>query len=200
MVYYISLGCDCSVSYNLRKLCLQKCGTMPFDWMKLMNINNLVDILDNDFRDVYDYSKYIKKKQNPVFDNQQNLMANMSGDVGVKSLVKLVHMEYGFILPHESVLDTIDVLEFEKKYSRRVERFRCVVKDNTICKVFVRLLDKNNCKDTIDNRIKKQNLELALSRYGCCNFEIKYINDTNLPEHSMFDWKREYLPWQSLMY
>ena len=66
MTLYISLGSDCSVSYQLRKTNLQTSpnyntthGTMPFDWMKITNLDKLCAILDNDFADFADFSIFL---------------------------------------------------------------------------------------------------------------------------------------------
>lgn len=134
MPQYISLGCDCSVSYQLRKLGLQTDGTMPFDWMKLTNIDKLIAILDKDFIGVAKFTNYDVKLQNAMFDYFDTKLQN-----NTKSLNKLIHLEYGFVLPHEYMQKDIDILEFEEKYSRRIERFRSVVRNANIRKVFVRL-------------------------------------------------------------
>ena len=47
---YISLGSDCSVSYQLRKCGLQT-ASMPFDWLKIDNLDSIISILQNNFKD-----------------------------------------------------------------------------------------------------------------------------------------------------
>jgi len=221
MSLHISLGCDCSVSYQLRKLGLQTHGTMPFDWMKLTSIDKLLSILDNDFNGFADFSKYDIKEQQPVFDYFDNANANVNDNANdnanandskllvkslvkllVKSLVKLTHKEYGFILPHEYNANMINIVDFEDKYSRRIEKFRLVCRDDKIQKIFVRIGNKKEeCK--IDK------LEEKLSRYGCNNFIVKFINmdtyNANIPEikyipdNTVFDWHRDYIPWLELL-
>ena len=46
---YISLGSNCSVSYQLQKYNL-KLKSFPFDWSKL-SITQLISVLENDFSD-----------------------------------------------------------------------------------------------------------------------------------------------------
>jgi hypothetical protein len=90
MSLYISLGSDCSVSYQLRKANLQTDGrepivspttlpfnyniingTMPFDWMKITNLDKLFAILDNDFANFADFSKYEVKAVNEVKEDNE---------------------------------------------------------------------------------------------------------------------------------
>jgi len=227
MTHYISLGSDCSVSYQLRKTNLQiECsksidsptnlpfnyniihGTMPFDWMKITNLDKLCAILDNDFRDFADFSKYEVNEQSTVFD----FIDNHESEKQIKSLAKLTHREYGFTLPHESRgrdlllshlemngsneynFDRINILEFEKKYSRRIERFRQIVRNPDIQKIFIRL---GNTKE--QKKINLGYLENALSRYGCKNYKIKIINMDDykhlISKNEKFDWHRDYIDW-----
>lgn len=211
MTLYISLGSDCSVSYQLRKTNLQTEGTMPFDWMKITNLDKLCAILDNDFADFADFSKYEVKEvneQTTVFE----FIDNSDSEKQIKSLVKLIHREYGFTLPHESRgrdlllshskmngsreynFDRINILEFEEKYSRRIERFRQVVRNPEIEKIFVRL---GNTKE--HKKINLGYLENTLSRYGCKNYKVKFINIDEyadlIPQGVEFNWHRDYIDW-----
>lgn len=187
---YISLGSDCSVSYQLRKLGLQTMGTLPFDWMKITNINTLIDILDNNFNDIVKYDCYLVKQQNPIFDYFDD--ANQT----LKSLRKMKHNIYSIELPHEHEGVEIDIMEFEKKYSRRIERFNMIVKDVSIKKIFIRL---GNQKEK--NKISI--LEDVLSRYGCNNFQLQFINideyNSLLTKEDSFNWHRDYIPWMQIL-
>ena len=58
MDYYISLGSNCSVSYQLQKRKL-KIKSFPFDWSKI-SITQLLSVLENNFDD-YVESLSIKK-------------------------------------------------------------------------------------------------------------------------------------------
>lgn len=240
MSLYISLGSDCSVSYQLRKLHLQTHnyfpisspttiplyyniinGTMPFDWMKITNLDKLCAILDNDFANFADFSKYEVKEVNEVKeDNEQSavfdFIDNRNSEEKIKSLVKLTHREYGFTLPHESRLrdlllshseingfqesnyDRINILEFEEKYSRRIERFRQVARTPEIEKIFVRL---GNTKE--QKKINLGYLENTLSRYGCKNYKVKFINMDEyvdlIPQGEAFDWHRDYIDWKDIL-
>ena len=237
MTLYISLGFDCSVSYQLRKANLQIegrehisspktipfnyniiHGTMPFDWMKITNLDKLCAILDNDFANFANFSKYEVKEvkevngQSAVYD----FIDNRDSEKQIKSLAKLTHREYGFILPHESRgrdlllshsflngfqesnFDRINILEFEKKYSRRIERFRQVVRNPEIEKIFIRL---GNTKE--QKKINLGYLENTLSKYGCKNYKVKFINMDEyvdlIPQGEAFDWHRDYIDWKDIL-
>jgi hypothetical protein len=223
MTHYISLGSDCSVSYQLRKTNLQIDGkepidspttfpfnyniihgTMPFDWMKITNLDKLCAILDNDFANFADFSKYeVKEIKEVKEDNEQStvfdFIDNRESEKQIKSLAKLTHREYGFTLPHEYKYDKINILEFEQKYSRRIERFRQVVRNPDIQKIFVRLGNSKEQKK-IEKQINNNSyLENTLSRYGCKNYKVKFINMDDyaqlIPKEEKFDWHRDYIDW-----
>jgi ribosomal protein L23 len=186
---YISLGSDCSVSYQLRKLGLQCIGTFPFDWMKITKLDNLIGILDNDFVEFNRFDSYIIKSQSDRFDYFDGDNCNM------KSSNKLIHKKYSFVLPHEYNENDIDILEFEKKYSRRIEKFRTIVRNKEIRKVFVRL---GNTKE----QKKEIILEATLNKYGCQNFRLQIINMDDYKKFSSqeeFNWHRDYIPWQDIL-
>lgn len=187
MTCYISLGCDCSVSYQLRYLELQKYGSMPFDWMLIQKLESVCDILESEFMGFTDIENYIPKSQSDKFDNCDSHE--------YKSQKKLVHKCYGFTLPHEFIGDQIDVLEFEEKYSRRIVRFQSISKNESIRKVFVRL---GNSKE----KGKINRIEEVLSHCGYSNYEVKWINMDNFTElipPGIFDWKRFYIPWEKIL-
>ena len=109
----------------------------------------------------------------------------------------MTHKEYGFTLPHEYRENMINIVEFENKYSRRIERFISVGRNENIHKIFVRLCDKKE---------EKQKLEDALYKLGFVNFQIKYINMDSYSNlislccgKSGFNWRRDYIPWLELL-
>jgi hypothetical protein len=186
MTCYISLGSDCSVSYQLRALGLQNYGSMPFDWMLIQKLESVCDILASEFMEFTHIDNYITKVQNDKFDNCDSQE--------YKSLKKLVHKRYGFTLPHEFIKEQIDMLEFENKYSRRIARFQSICKNESIQKVFIRL---GNSKEK--GKITK--LDDILGQCGYSNYEVKWINvdDFQIGEGEVYTWQRNYLPWNTLL-
>jgi hypothetical protein len=61
---FISLGGNCAVTYQLRKLHLYN-NSYPFDWCKL-KIKNLIKVLKNDFKD---FENIQFKKKNRLIIN-----------------------------------------------------------------------------------------------------------------------------------
>lgn len=165
---------------------------MPFDWMKITSMDKLCSILDSDFMDFTQFDKYRVKEQNLVFDYEQHLSSSTHAPDSaiVKSCCKLVHSVYKFELPHEYKHDVIDIVSFEAKYARRIARFRQIVRDPQIEKVFVRL----------DNeKADSELLARSLAKYGCENFKIKLIDMNAYHFTGAFDWHRDYIDWSSLV-
>jgi hypothetical protein len=188
---YISLGCDCSVSYQLNELGLRT-SAMPFDWMSITNLDRLQRILENDFENFTNFEYYTFTEQSDKFNYEKNdtLTSNMV------SLVKMVHNVYKFTLPHEHYNKLFNIDIFQSKYSRRIERFRNIVRDETQHKIFIRLSNTKEIKNI-------QKLEKSLLNYGCNNFQIKFINMDNytdlIDQTIVFNWIRNYIPWKTLL-
>jgi hypothetical protein len=195
---YISLGCDCSVTYQLRKYGLQTMGTMPFDWMKLDKLQDLIAILDNNFMGFEKFDNYTVKSQSDNFINMDGV--NM-GSEKVLSRRKLIHNKYKFILPHEYMNDILDIEQFETKYARRIIRFRTLVTDSSIKKIFVRLCGDKETREKSNYVKNKIYLEECLARYGCVNFKVIVINyndyDSLIPDK--YTWQRDYIPWSEVL-
>jgi hypothetical protein len=192
---YISLGCDCSVSYQLRKYGLQTMGSLPFDWMKLDRLQDLITILDDNFAEFAKFDNYNVKTQT---DNFENFDMNIEKEKEkVLSRSKLIHAKYKFTLPHEYINDKLDTELFETKYARRIVRFQTLVTDLSIKKIFIRLCGNKESKEVKN----KMYLEECLCRYGCKNFEIIVINyndyDSLIP--MQFTWQRDYIPWVKVL-
>lgn len=183
---YVALGCDCSVSYNLRALGLQIHGTMPFDWMRIDNLDALITILASGFKDIAVFSQYKRKPQSDNFDN--NSIAR------IKSRIRLVHKVYKFILPHEYQDHDIDITGFEARYARRISRFLALGKDQTIRKVFVRLGTTSETTCTA-----YESLYSVLRSIGFSNYEVKMVNMDEWLPGAVYEWKRHYIPWEKIL-
>ena len=190
---YISLGCDCSVSYQLRKYGLQTMGSLPFDWMKLDKLQDLLTILDDNFAEFAKFDSYIVKTQSDSFEN----FDMYSEKEKILSRRKLIHSKYKFTLPHEYINDTLNIEQFEDKYARRIDRFQTLVTDKSIKKIFVRLCGNKESKEVKNKML----LEECLFRYGCKNLEIVVINyneyDSLIPDE--YRWQRDYIPWKKIL-
>lgn len=190
-ICYISLGCDCSVSYQLRQLGLQTNGTLPFDWMRIDKLENIISIIKMGFNDFARFDSYIIKQQSLEFD-----YFDTNASSNVKSQFKMTHKTYKFILPHEYQDNYIDKMEFEAKYDRRIKRFLDIGRNPKIHKVFVRL-------GTLKEQKLINQLEEALNKLDIMNYQIKYLvleewNDF-ISKDKPFRWQRDYIPWIELL-
>lgn len=207
-VCYISLGCDCSVSYQLRRLGLQTRGTMPFDWMRIDKLQQVIFILENEFNDFARFESYSIKKQNLEFDyfdidkekqiNKNRINENRINEkrINEKSNYKMVHKKYKFILPHEYKGSDIDSFNFEAKYSRRIERFLEIGRNPALRKVFIRLGKAKDARNLT-------RLHNALDKLGIVNYIVKYISleewDYLILNTETFQWQRDYIPWEQIL-
>lgn len=198
---YISLGSDCSVSYQLRQLGLQTRGTMPFDWMRIDNLQYIISILEAAFNDFAKFESYSIKEQSLAFDYVDvdvdvDSKENVKENVNEKSQYRMVHTKYKFILPHEYQGTMIDSREFQDKYSRRIARFLEIGRDGKIHKIYIRL-------GTIKELELIGNLHAVLDKLDIVNYKIKYIIlkewDGVIPKDEPFRWHRDYIPWDYLL-
>lgn len=208
---YIPLGIDCSIAYNLRKYKLSSTA-FPFDWLKIPNIDNIVQILENDFADFLNPKLiHTKSQSQTAFDYFDNTVEK----VATKSYKKLVHTKYKYTMPHEFVGDVIDWQKWYEKYSRRITRFRNIAKDPTIKKIFIRLDTKvkdlemeTKLQVILSNLVKTgfpeverdkltsshhTKLEKALVDY--CKGDLALISIVDLRSVGNFTWKREHINW-----
>lgn len=196
---FISLGGDCSVSYNLRQLGLQRLGTMPFDWARIDGLETVISILAEEFRGIADFSQYITKPQSDNFNSMPcaEFKYQQNSDNKVKSRVRLVHKVYKLVLPHEYNNDVLLQDEFEKRYARRIARFMDIGKREDIKKVFVRL-------GTRDEVVRlSSSLYKVLDGLEICNYEVKFVIledwEYKLNEGESFTWQRLYIPWKNIL-
>lgn len=194
-ICYISLGSDCSVSYQLRQLGLQTYGTMPFDWMRIDKLQYVISILEAEFNDFAKFESYSIKAQSLAFD-YVDVDSKANVNENEKSLYRMVHTKYKFILPHEYQGSLIDSKEFQKKYSRRIAKFLEIGRDRKIQKIYIRL-------GTIKELELIGTLQAALDKLDIVNYKIKYITleewDGLIPKDEPFRWQRDYIPWNHVL-
>jgi len=173
---YISLGSDCAVAYNLKKLKLSS-YTFPFDWAKINNIDSIQNILENDFSNFFDNIKLKKINSYKFINFDHNEISKIS-----------IILENGIILPHECT-DVYNEDIFKEKYTRRINRFREIVINNKIKKIFVRADDK---------QIDLNKLKNILDNYNCLNYKLITIDYSHYKCVDNFTWQREYIAWDKL--
>jgi hypothetical protein len=183
-IVYISLGSDCAVRYQLGEHNLVS-QTFPFDWAKTNNIDMICDTLEKDFSNFFE--GYKTKPQSDNFVNFDNL------EECIKSKIQL-KLSNNIVMPHEAIGDVFDEYSYIEKYMRRVDRFRNIVRDKEIKKIFIRSDDKQ----LNENQISK--LYHALDLYGCVNYNIKFICYLDYKFTEQFTWQRNYICWSKIFF
>lgn len=178
-IVYISIGSDCAVAYHLRKLNLVD-AAYPFDWIKCDSIKSICETLDNDFSNFFE--NYTIKHQSDNFDNF---------DEGGKSLVKII-LKNKMILPHEAHEMEFNFDSYKEKYKRRIGRFKNIIRDESIKKIFVRADNSPNDSD-------KVKLKESLEKFGAIHFDILFINYDNYICNGEFNWQRNYINWNKIL-
>lgn len=109
---YISLGSNCSLTYQLNKFKLRT-QAYPFDWTKI-SLQQLIDVLENNFEN---YSESIKFKKislsHPIIDSDNNLELNSSSIV--------VSNKYKISFAHE-ITSQYELEEFKNRINARIKR------------------------------------------------------------------------------
>lgn len=189
MKKFISLGCDCSIAYQLTQLGLRN-ESYPLDWCSTPNLDTIIKLFQTNFKDFANFSRYQIKTQS-VENFNSNTNETLYLDTIIKSYYKLYHPIYKLTLPHEYNTDKIDIEKFEHKYTKRIDRLLSILdnEDNEI--VFIRL---GNSKE----QEKIKDLEKILLARCKCKFNILYINYDDY-KTDKFTWYRDYIPWKSIL-
>jgi hypothetical protein len=185
MTEYISLGSDCSIAFNLDKHNL-RINAYPFDWIKINNINDLINILSNDFKFFTDmnYIEILNESDKfPYLDDKWTSVLSKN--------VILKNTKYNITFPHEIKIDDqtsvdIKIKNFIDKYDRRINKFISILKNDSIKKVFIRITNKKE---------ELENLNDILSKI-CLNYELKIIIINK--KNKFLSWKKEELNWENI--
>jgi hypothetical protein len=147
----------------------------------------ICESLDDNFFNFFNNIKQIKQiTQNDNF---------MNFDENILSKIKL-KLSNNIILPHEGILDTFNFDNYKEKYLRRINRFKNIVQDNSIKKIFVRA-DTKKIKEEEINKLHD-----SLKKYGVVNYDTIFINYSEYhfnPITNEFSWKREYINWKNII-
>jgi hypothetical protein len=182
---YISLGSNCSVTYQLKKYNLRYCA-YPFDNCNI-NLNKLINVLQNNFNNYTDLK--LKKISN-----------KHSTDLSEKSLI--LTNKYNIKFAHEITMIQ-ELNNFKSSLERRIERFRTIT--DHIVFIYIEL---SNINSTFENKInillnelnKYFNtfiLKLIINSNIDFNFphNVKIYNYTHFSE----DWKMDHLDWKFIL-
>lgn len=168
-MYHISLGPDCSIAYHMQQNKIKK-ETLPFDWTSTPNLNKLLELIKNKFNLFFDYqvgtaSKFITLDDD--WDDQCQI-----------NKIYIKNYRYNISFPHDN-LDNFNFI-----YTKRIERFMNIIKDNNNKKIFYRI-----GKDVDKIKICK-----ILDEMMIVNYEVIIIkNNTNDD-----NWKRNNIDWKKI--
>lgn len=190
---FISLGGNCSIAYQLKRLGLRH-KSYPFDWCK-MSINKLNKVLENDFENFSDI-KIFKFSKNHLLENDDLL--NDNGSYIVKN-------KYNISFAHELKTDTEKELKkFKETLERRITRFKNLNADNL---TFIILNLENKQNDNLNAEILTKNLKIYFNNFKLVyigpnidiknkeNKEIKYIK---LNINEWVNWQYSNLDWNNI--
>jgi hypothetical protein len=195
---FISLGSNCSVTYQLDRLGLRT-QAYPFDWSKVSLIQ-LIDVLSNNFIDYTESIKFIKESySHPIVDlvDSKDSYFSNSGTI-------IVSNKYGIKFAHE-LASRYGVEEFRIKIKTRIDRFRNL----STCKnkiKFIRI-ELSPIKSTWKSQITQliNLLDMIVKTYEL----VLIINSQNIfefpPNIKIYkfnqfnpDWKMDLLNWNDI--
>lgn len=199
LMEYISLGSNCSVTYQLNKLGLRTNG-YPFDWAKVSLIQ-LINVLSNNFDDFSESIEFKKKSLSHKIIEYNNGESNDSCSI-------LVSNKYGIIFAHE-LASKYEIDEFKSKINMRIERF-CDLSTNPIQipipNRFIRI-ELNPIKsnwvsqiyqlvDLLDKIVLSYELILVINS----STQYKFPPNVKIFQFNNFssDWKMDELDWENI--
>ena len=147
---------------------------MPFDWIRCNELKYITYTIGNKFQDFFE-KLTIEKRQ----DNKFPLIHEDWADIQGTSECTIKNIRYNFVFPHD------DIDGFIPKYTRRIERFYDILKNDNIKKIFIRLSKKDETKEILELR---KCLDIYTKNYDV----VTHIYDKN----NMFaTWKKDEIDW-----
>jgi hypothetical protein len=192
----VSLGGNCAISYQLKKLGLRN-KSYPFDWCK-MSISKLNKVLENDFESFSDV-KINKYSQNHLLEvNEDGKEYKNIGSYIVKN-------KYNISFAHEIKTDTEEeIKDFKKTLERRIKRFKNL-NNHDITFVILNLENVKNINVKLEFLLKNlkmyfKDFKLIYIGYNeikekFLHKEIKYIK---LNINEWVDWQYSNLDWDKI--
>lgn len=189
---FISLGSTCSIAYNLKLRELRQCS-LPFDWVRIKNLNNVSKLLQNKFSDFLDISTFNFKEISNKF-----MVNGKCGSYIYKN-------KYcGFYHEFNDYIENICLKEFIDKYKRRIQRLYDILQSEEEI-TFIR---EENGKISINKinkfieTIKKINSNIKFKIIIINNYRNNHIIIDNVnfyfSNKEVTDWKRPEINWAEI--
>jgi hypothetical protein len=171
---FVSLGHNCSISWNLKQLNLKK-ESYPFDWCEI-SLTKLIKVLSNNFLD-YEKVEIVKLSPNHIdFDNPEN------------KETYIIKNKYNIRFAHE-VISKMGLEEFSNKLLERIERFKKLKNP-----IFIIINSFADCKTKYKDNYNM--LKILLDKYFN-KYKLKIIHN-NLNCNNYIDWKYSHLNWRKI--
>lgn len=192
---YISLGSNCSITYQLNKFGLRT-NSYPFDWTKV-SLSQLLNSLESDFNS-YENIQVKKLSENHLDENFNPTL--------------LLENNFGIKFAHEINHNSNELVDgFIKKIKERIDRFKKLNKNSDKIKtIFIRIELKPINKNyfiLIDKLIIQ--LEKYIDKFSLIliiNYKDKLPDNINFRiivfkfESFDSDWKMNQLEWEKILF
>ncbi len=191
---YIPFGNDCAVAYQLEKI-NKRNTSLPFDWIK-SDLKGIIKCIQDDFANFLDETNFTMKNTT----NTCKIIQDNYSDGKLTNSIRMVNNFYGFHHLHDFKLNiTRGITEnlsngfriFKEKYTRRIERFREIMLDNSIKKIIVHIGPDKDYK-------LLEELTSLLDSKLYVNYEIIFIKYSEFEKLNTTSWKREEFDWSSV--
>lgn len=176
---FIPIGNDCSVAYNLSQLGKRQFAS-PFDWIRLNNIAQVIELLENDFDDFLTLEHLKIKRTVTGFPLLEDDWIDLHSDTS-DGRPEIINSKYNISFLHDFSSDNFseELSSVKEKYIRRIDRLREILKNDDIIKIFVR--------GTLKKKIPREKdlLEKCLHRLEVQNFELRFIDFGSIVSESV---------------
>lgn len=190
---YISLGSNCSITYQLGKLGLRH-NSYPFDWCRI-TLCQLILILKENFNDFVESLEIVKTSNiHPIIESEQHNELSSSLILTNKYKIKFAH----------EITIKYQLDEFKNKMTERIYRFRNLI-DKKLC--FVRI-ELNPINQSWHLNIIQLNeiLSIYSSNFVLIliinsNLEFEFPHNIKICKFNNFDpdWKMDLLDWKAYL-
>lgn len=209
---YISLGSNCSITYQLAKLGLRT-NTYPFDWCKI-TLHQLIQILEENFNDYVESLKFVSiSNLHPIFEFDLKLMLgyelrqelNMYEIQSTSSLI--LTNKYKIRYAHE-IGEKYQLEEFKNKIKERINRFRKLNELEMEKKInFIRIELSPLNQSWYLNIMKLYSLlcgyssNFKLILIICSQIEFQFPPNVKIHKFDKFnpDWKMDLIDWNNIL-
>lgn len=192
---YISLGSNCSITYQLSKFGLRK-QAYPFDWVKI-TISQLIQILNEDFHDYSESLEFVSISENhPIINCNANCLEYPSSLI----LTNKYKIKFAHELGEKYQLD-----EFKNTMTERINRFKVLTNDKDICFIRIELTPLNKSWQTnilrLSDLLYKYSSNFKLILIICSEIEFEFPSNIIIHRFDKFvpDWKMDTINWNEIL-